>query len=229
MHNFKATIKSIALLVTLLSLLASCSSVNTSITPNAITKATIAVPTPTIKPPVNAGTLNYKKYSKPPDLMIDASGTYTATVLTNQGPLTINLLVEDAPRTVNNFVFLSREGFYENVPFHRVIKGFMIQTGDPTGTGTGGPGYEFGDEPVNRNYLRGTVAMANAGPNTNGSQFFIMHQDSPHLPKNYTIFGEVVDGFDTLDKIANTPVTSNIRGEQSVPTLELRIKQVTIE
>ena len=103
------------------------------------------------------------------------------------------LFAKDAPATVNNFVFLAREGFYTNVKFHRIIAGFMVQTGDPTGTGTGGPGYRFKDEPVTRKYSRGTLAMANAGPNTNGSQFFIMHADYALQP-NYTIFGQVTVG-----------------------------------
>lgn len=229
MLKIESMMQSLVLLITLLFISASCSSADTNVTPIPPTKATISAPTPTTKPPVNAGTLNYQKYSKPPALIIDVNSAYTATILTNKGTITVNLFASEAPRTVNNFVFLSREGFYENVPFHRVIKGFMVQTGDPTGTGTGGPGYDFKDEPVSREYARGTLAMANAGPDTNGSQFFIMHQDSPFLPKNYTIFGEVVDGFDTLDEIANTPVTNNIRGEQSVPTMELRIKKVTIQ
>ena len=104
-------------------------------------------------------------------------------------------------------MFLSREGFYENVPFHRVIKGFMVQTGDPTGTGTGGPGYDFKDEPVSREYLRGTLAMANAGPDTNWSQFFITTVPTPHLNGNHTIFGVVVKGYDVVEKISRVQTT----------------------
>ena len=107
---------------------------------------------------------------------------------------------------MNNFVFLAREGFYDGVIFHRVIEDFLLQGGDPTGTGTGGPGYRFNDEPVTRDYLRGTLAMANAGPDTNGSQFFIVHKDSS-LSKNFNIFGIMTNGFDVLDAIATTPVT----------------------
>jgi cyclophilin family peptidyl-prolyl cis-trans isomerase len=116
----------------------------------------------------------------------------------------------DAPRTVNNFVFLAKDGFYDGVIFHRVIPGFMIQGGDPTGTGRGGPGYRFEDEPVSKRYERGTLAMANAGPNTNGSQFFIMHADYG-LPPNYTIFGRLTGGHDVVDKIANAGRDSNDR------------------
>jgi cyclophilin family peptidyl-prolyl cis-trans isomerase len=119
---------------------------------------------------------------------IDPKARYTATIRTSEGDVGVELFADEAPRTVNNFVFLARQGFYDGVIFHRTIRGFMIQTGDPTGTGRGGPGYRFGDESVRRRYTRGIVAMANAGPNTNGSQFFIMHGDSG-LPPNYTMFG----------------------------------------
>ncbi|MBI2322886.1 MAG: peptidylprolyl isomerase [Chloroflexi bacterium] len=161
-------------------------------------------------------------------MTVSGDKTYSAIIETNKGSMTAELLVKEAPQTVNNFVFLAREGFYDGVVFHRIIKGFMVQTGDPTGTGTGSPGYRFNDEPVRRDYKRGTLAMANAGPNTNGSQFFVIHQDYP-LPKNYTIFGQVVDGLDTLDKIAGAPVRRHPQsGENSVPTEELRITRVTI-
>jgi cyclophilin family peptidyl-prolyl cis-trans isomerase len=130
---------------------------------------------------------------------------------------------------VNNFVFLSRQGFYENVKFHRIIKDFMVQTGDPTGTGAGGPGYRFPDEPITRNYEKGIVAMANAGANTNGSQFFIVHGANVQLPKNYVIFGKLTGGSDVLDKIATVPVSASPRGEQSVPTQDIRITKVQIQ
>ena len=169
-----------------------------------------------------------KEYSSPPSMTIDAEKTYTATLETSEGTLVLELLPKVAPLTVNNFVFLAREGYYDGVPFHRIIEGFMIQTGDPTGTGRGGPGYRFDDEPVTLDYVKGTVAMANAGPNTNGSQFFIMHGDMG-LPKNYTIFGKVSDGVDTLDAIGNTPVTANERGERSVPAKDVNITKVTID
>src|SRR5690606_34630382 len=116
-------------------------------------------------------------YAQPPEMTVDRAKQYTATIETTAGSMVAELFVADAPMTVNNFVFLAREGFYNDVIFHRVISGFMIQGGDPTGTGTGGPGYRFPDETVRRPYTRGTLAMANAGPNTNGSQFFVMHAD----------------------------------------------------
>ena len=171
-----------------------------------------------------------KQWSSPPAMTIDPNKSYTAILHTTLGDMRIELFPKDAPITVNNFIFLSRQGFYDNVKFHRIIKGFMVQTGDPTGTGAGGPGYRFDDEPVTRNYTRGTVAMANAGPNTNGSQFFIMQADYP-LPKNYTIFGQVTDAdsLATLDKIANTPVTTSPTGEKSVPTEDIRITSVDIQ
>ncbi len=169
-----------------------------------------------------------KQYSAPPAMKIDEKKQYTATISTSKGDMKADLFVKDAPQTVNNFVFLAREGFYTNVKFHRIIAGFMVQTGDPTGTGAGGPGYRFKDEPVTRKYDRGTLAMANAGPNTNGSQFFIMHANYPLQP-NYTIFGQVTSGLDVLDKIATVPVTAGPGGERSVPTEDVRIKSVTIE
>jgi len=160
-------------------------------------------------------------------MQIDKNKKYTATIDTSQGTMKADLFAADAPLTVNNFVFLARQGYYDGVTFHRVINNFMVQTGDPTGTGTGGPGYRFNDEPVTRNYDRGTLAMANAGPNTNGSQFFIVHKDYP-LPKNYTIFGKVTDGLDTLDKIATTP-TGPGQGGNDTPKSPISINSITIE
>ena len=145
------------------------------------------------------------------------------TLQTTEGPIVIALNSDQTPKTVENFVTLANKGFYNNTIFHRVIKGFMIQGGDPKGDGTGGPGYTFADEPFTGEYTRGTVAMANAGPNTNGSQFFIMHADYP-LPKNYVIFGHVIAGMDTVDKIANAPVTANpYSGEPSKPVNPVHI------
>jgi cyclophilin family peptidyl-prolyl cis-trans isomerase len=141
--------------------------------------------------------------------------------------MTANLFASDAPITVNNFVFLARQGFFDGIDFHRVINNFMIQTGDPSGTGTGGPGYSFNDEPVRKAYTRGTLAMANAGPNTNGSQFFIVQKDYP-LPPNYTIFGQLTDGFDTLDKIASSP-TGPGRGGPDTPKTPIAINSVAID
>jgi peptidylprolyl isomerase len=172
-----------------------------------------------------------KQWPNPPAMAIDPNKAYTATISTSAGEMKAQLFPKEAPNTVNNFVFLAREGFYDGVPFHRIISGFMVQTGDPTGSGRGGPGYRFNDElPREREYERGTLAMANAGPNTQGSQFFICHQDlrGGRLPKNYTIFGKVTDGLDILDKIASTPVRPGPSGEPSQPTQDVRITKVTI-
>ena len=169
-----------------------------------------------------------QQYSSAPAMSIDPSKTYTATLQTNKGSMTLDLFAADAPLTVNNFVFLAREGFYENGKFHRVMKDFMVQGGCPTGDGTGGPGYRFQDEPVTRSYVKGTLAMANAGPNTNGSQFFIVHGASVGLPPNYTIFGLLTDGEDVLDSLANSPVTRGRGGEASTPTELLQINNVEI-
>jgi cyclophilin family peptidyl-prolyl cis-trans isomerase len=163
-----------------------------------------------------------KQYPSAPALSIDPAKKYTATIETSAGTMTAEFFPEDAPNTVNNFVFLAREGFYEDVIFHRVIPNFMIQGGDPGGTGTGGPGYRFKDEPVKRKYSRGTLAMANAGPNTNGSQFFIMHADYA-LPPNYTIFGKLTSGEDVLDAIATAPT-----GPQDRPRDPVKMTKVTI-
>ena len=164
-----------------------------------------------------------KQYNSAPDLDIDLSKSYTATLDTSHGEIVIEFDPERSPRTVNNFVFLANEGFYDGVIFHRVIENFMIQGGDPTGTGRGGPGYKFRDEIEGPGeYSRGTVAMANAGPNTNGSQFFIVHKDTG-LPHSYTIFGKVTSGMDAVDSIATTDTDSSDR-----PRDEVLIKQVTI-
>lgn len=173
-----------------------------------------------------------KSYSAAPALTVKPDSTYQATFKTNKGTMTVSLYVKDAPNTVNNFVFLAREGFYDSTVFHRIIKGFMIQGGDPKGDGTGGPGYRFDDEKVTREYTRGTLAMANAGPNTNGSQFFVMHADYP-LPKNYVIFGGIdpkdTASLKTLDAIATTTTTFSAMGEQSKPVDAVVLESVTIE
>lgn len=161
----------------------------------------------------------------PPSMQIDKNKSYSAILTTDLGKITIELDVIHTPITANNFVSLSREGFYNNVIFHRVIDGFMIQGGDPTGTGSGGPGYQFADEYLEGNYTRGTVAMANAGPDTNGSQFFIMHADYA-LPNNYVIFGKVSEGMEVVDKIA-TAETKTI-GEGSSPVNPVKITSVEI-
>lgn len=170
-----------------------------------------------------------KKYDKYPDIVIDANKKYTANVKTNKGEFTVELDAKNAPKTVNNFVFLSQKGFYDGLSFHRIIKDFMIQGGDPQGDGTGDPGYKFDDEPIVKDYLPGTLAMANSGPNTNGSQFFIMTGDysGGKLPKNYVIFGNVVTGMDTVTKIAETPVESG--GEGSKPSEKVIIETIMIE
>jgi cyclophilin family peptidyl-prolyl cis-trans isomerase len=165
-----------------------------------------------------------KSYSAPPQLAIDPAKKYTATIDTSAGTLTAELFASDAPKTVNNFVFLARDGFYDGVIFHRVIKDFMIQGGDPTGTGRGGPGYRFDDEPVTRKYNRGILAMANAGPNTNGSQFFVMHSDYG-LPPNYTIFGRLTSGEDVLDKIATAQTGAQDRPVQPVTINSVKIAE----
>jgi len=164
-------------------------------------------------------------------MTIDQNKQYTATVKSNYGDITVQLFPKDAPLAVNNFVFLSRQSFYNGVKFHRVVKGFVIQGGDPTGTGRGGPGYKFADEPVTKDYVAGTLAMANAGPNTNGSQFFITLADlSGRLPKNYTIFGLVTAGMDVVQKIGAVPVKSEAPGDEvSSPTADVHIDGVVIE
>lgn len=161
-------------------------------------------------------------------LTIDKKKNYTAVLHTEKGDITIKLSADKTPITVNNYVVLSKKGFYNNTIFHRVIKGFMIQGGDPKGDGTGGPGYQFDDESFTGEYVRGTIAMANAGPNTNGSQFFIMHQDYA-LPKNYVIFGIVTQGIEVVDAIAESPVTASATGEQSIPVTPIKILSVDIK
>lgn len=158
---------------------------------------------------------------------IDKSKKYTATLKTTAGDIVIELNTQQTPITANNFITLAKKNFYNNTIFHRVIKGFMIQGGDPKGNGTGGPGYKFNDEPFEGEYTRGTIAMANAGPNTNGSQFFIMHQDYA-LPKNYVIFGKVVQGLEVVDAIANSEVETSSSGESSKPVKPTVVQTVVI-
>lgn len=155
-------------------------------------------------------------YSKAPAMTIDVHKFYCAGINTNRGRIVIELDPQYAPMTVNNFVFLAQHHFYDGLVFHRVVPGFVVQTGDPTGTGKGGPGYTFKDEPVLGNYTEGWVAMANSGPNTNGSQFFICTADDTHrLAKQYNLFGHVVDGLGVLLKIQgpnpDDPSTKNIK------------------
>jgi len=162
-----------------------------------------------------------------PIMIIDIKKEYQAVLKTDVGDIKIQLNAKETPITVNNFVYLAKNNFYNNTIFHRVMKGFMIQGGDPKGDGTGGPGYQFADESFEGEYTRGTVAMANTGPNTNGSQFFIMHQDYD-LPKNYVIFGKVTEGLNVVDKIAEASVSANQFGEMSKPVTPIKIFSVEI-
>ena len=181
-----------------------------------------------------------KVYTSVPEMNIDLNKKYTAVMKTNMGEMSIEFFTSDAPLTVNNFINLARDGYYNDVIFHRIISGFMIQGGDPSGTGYGGlineslglvngntgkyPGYKFEDELNNQiPYEKGILAMANSGPNTNGSQFFIMHVDYP-LPYQYTIFGKVVDGLDVIDKIASVET-----GEGDRPVDDVVIENIEIK
>lgn len=165
-----------------------------------------------------------KQWSKPPEMQIDPGKKYKAHMETDKGTMVIELFADKAPRTVNNFVFLAREGFYEGVMFHRVISNFMAQGGDPTGRGSGGPGYKFEDEfhPSLKHNQQGILSMANAGPNTNGSQFFITHGPTPHLDKRHSVFGQVVEGLDVLMSIPP-------RDPGNVNAPAVKINRVTIE
>jgi cyclophilin family peptidyl-prolyl cis-trans isomerase len=154
-----------------------------------------------------------KRYNAPPQMQIETNRTYHVVIKTNKGDIHLELNPAEAPTTVNNFVALARDGYYDGVTFHRVVPRFVIQGGDPTGTGSGGPGYKFPDEAVKRPYKAGTVAMANAGPNTNGSQFFICLEDQPGLPPNYTIFGDTVAGMDVVRNIRVGDVMQSVTVE----------------
>ena len=165
-----------------------------------------------------------KQWTTPPAMQIDPKKQYKARIETDKGTMVIELFADKTPMTVNNFVFLSREGFYDGVIFHRVIDNFMVQGGDPTGTGRGGPGYKFGDEFNSslKHDKQGILSMANAGPGTNGSQFFITHGPTPHLNGKHTVFGQVVEGLDVLMSIpARDP------GNVNAPAV--KIISVTIE
>ena len=142
-----------------------------------------------------------KTYSAPPPMTIDTNKQYTATIETEKGDLVLELFASDVPVTVNNFVFLARDGFYNGTIFHRVIPDFMAQGGDPTGTGTGTPGYSFADEFTEHTHITGALSMANSGPNTNGCQFFITYTPQPHLDGKHTVFGQLIEGTDVLEKI----------------------------
>jgi len=153
-----------------------------------------------------------QQWSSPPEMQIDVTKNYKASIETNRGTIELELYPQHAPQTVNNFVFLAGEGYYDDVKFHRVIADFMIQTGDPTGTGRGGPGYRFEDECQGNplKHERGVISMANAGPNTNGSQFFITHVATPHLNGKHTVFGKVTSGLDVVDSIRQGDVMVSV-------------------
>lgn len=158
-----------------------------------------------------------KQYSTPPAMTIDPSKKYAATLETTRGTIVVDLFAADAPKTVNNFVFLAREGFYDGTPFHRVIANFMIQGGDPTGTGRGGPGYLFEDEFKGspRKHKPGSLSMANAGPNTNGSQFFITHVATDWLDGKHTVFGQVRSGQDVVNAVKQGDTLNTVKIEEA--------------
>ena len=158
-----------------------------------------------------------KQWDNAPEMQIDAEKGYRATLETSKGAIELELYPEHAPKTVNNFVFLAQEGFYDDTKFHRVIPNFMIQGGDPTATGTGGPGYRFEDETEGNplTHETGVISMANAGPNTNGSQFFVTHGPQPHLDGRHTVFGKVLEGQDVVDAIAQGDRLVSVRIAES--------------
>jgi peptidyl-prolyl cis-trans isomerase B (cyclophilin B) len=153
------------------------------------------------------------QWSTPPAMQIDVKKNYKVAIETNRGTIELELYPQHAPQTVNNFVFLAQQGFYDGVKFHRVIGDFMIQTGDPTGTGRGGPGYKFADECKGNplKHERCVISMANAGPNTNGSQFFITHVSTPHLNGKHTVFGKVTKGQDVVDAVEQEDVMVSVK------------------
>jgi peptidyl-prolyl cis-trans isomerase B (cyclophilin B) len=157
-----------------------------------------------------------KQYSSPPQMSIDANKSYTATFDTSKGKIVVDLFPKEAPNTVSNFVFLARDGFYNGTKFHRVIPDFMIQGGDPEGTGRGGPGYKFADEVRNNphKHQRGSLSMANAGPNTNGSQFFITHVKTDWLDGKHTVFGQVRSGQEVVDAVKQGDVLKSVTIEE---------------
>lgn len=181
-----------------------CSSAAPTATPAPSPKPTLAAtritPTPTT---ASRETQVTKSWPAPPSMTIDPSKSYTARLETEKGTIVVELFAADVPKTVNNFVFLAREGFYDGTTFHRVLPNFMVQGGDPTGTGAGGPGYRFADEfsPKLAHSGPGILSMANAGPNTNGSQFFITYVATPWLDGKHSVFGKVIQGMDVLGKV----------------------------
>jgi cyclophilin family peptidyl-prolyl cis-trans isomerase len=171
-------------------------------------------------------------YLDPPKMTIDPEKTYTADIETTAGTIKVEFYPKDAPKHVNSFVFLAREGFYEGVIFHRTVPGFMIQGGDPTGTGGGGPGYRLPAEFNKRSHVRGILSAARSrDPNSAGSQFFIMHADSPQLDGQYTVFGKVTEGMDVVDKIATAPADPMPGGIDNVPSKPrnpVKITKITV-
>jgi len=174
-----------------------------------------------------AEVLGEKRYSSPPEMLLDPEQTYSVRLVTNFGEIAIELFAQETPIAANNFAFLTKDEFYDGLTFHRVVENFMIQGGDPNGDGTGGPGYQLDDEPVTRDYTRGIVAYANSGPDTSGSQFFIMHADY-QLPPQYVIFGQVTEGMDVVDQIATVPVEADQFGEVSKPVNPVVIEKAEL-
>ena len=167
-----------------------------------------------------------ERYKSEPKIILERAVKYSATIKTDQGSLVFDLLTREAPRTVNSFVFLAREGFYKDSTFHRVVKGVLIQGGCPEGNGSGGPGYHVQDEEVNRPYTKGTLAMARRGRNENGSQFFIVLGERVGFPPNFTIFGRLITGADHLKDLGEVAVDEDLRGEKSRPTTPLVIEDI---
>jgi len=167
--------------------------------------------------------MDHKRYDRPPGRIISPDKDYYATFRTEKGPIRVKLFAEKAPQTVNNFVFLAKEGFFDGTTFHRVIKDFMVQGGDPTGTGAGGPGYRIRDEfhPDLRHDRPGILSMANAGPNTGGSQFFITYTATPWLDGRHAVFGEVVEGMETVHAIRERDPQRDPRPGDQVETVEI--------
>jgi cyclophilin family peptidyl-prolyl cis-trans isomerase len=166
-----------------------------------------------------------KQYSRPPEMQIDPNKRYEAVFHTDKGDFTVELFAKEAPITVNNFVFLAREGFFDGTTFHRVIRGFMAQGGDPTGTGTGGPGYRFNDERgalALKHDRAGILSMANAGPNTNGSQFFITFGPTPHLNGKHGVFGRVVSGMEVVNSIRERDPDRDRQLGDRINSIEIR-------
>jgi cyclophilin family peptidyl-prolyl cis-trans isomerase len=166
-------------------------------------------PTTPALTPEPAVTPKSKTYDAPPPMTIDTSKKYTAIMETEKGTLVLELFAKDVPKTVNNFVFLANEGFYDGTTFHRVFLGFMAQGGDPTGTGSGGPGYRFEDEFTEHSHVAGALSMANAGADTNGSQFFITYTPQPHLDGHHSVFGQLVEGMDVLESLTPRDPSQN--------------------